>query len=157
MIRRSRAEIIDFSSDYDNDSKSYCKHCLKYGFIVQLKNRIYPDNEPIPVDHDQWLQCHECGTIVPVYEIEKESSIKDVVETTDNPFDQGKDFLGIDSRSARRKIKKKKELFGDINDPDLKRELASGQTQLISYTESQLLSSFIYDFFVSSLVLKLHY
>ena len=38
--------------------------------------------------------------IVPVYEIEKEASIKDVVETTDNPFDTGKDFLGIDSRTS---------------------------------------------------------
>ena len=41
------------------------------------------------------------GTIVPVYEIEKESSIKDVVETSDNPFDIGKNsFLGIDSRAS---------------------------------------------------------
>jgi hypothetical protein len=55
----------------------------------------------------------------------------------ENPFDVSKNqFLGIDSRKARRKARKKKELFVDINDPDLKRELASGQTQLISYTES---------------------
>ena len=72
--------------------------------------------------------------IVPVYEIDKEASIKDVVETSDNPFDQGKSFLGIDSRKARRKRDKQKEL-DYINDPDLKRELASGQTQLISYSE----------------------
>jgi hypothetical protein len=139
-IRRSHTEIVDFNEgdyidDNDDTKKSYCKHCLEYGFKVPLKNRIY-QNEPIPVDHDQWRQCHECGLIVPVYELQKESEIKDVVETVDNPFDIGKSFLGIDSRSARRKMKKKKELFGDINDPDLKRELASGQTQLISYTES---------------------
>ena len=48
----------------------------------------------------------------------------------------GKSFLGIDSRKARREMNKKKEFFGIISDPDLKRELASGQTQLISYTES---------------------
>jgi hypothetical protein len=30
---------------------------------------------------------------------------------------------------------KKKELFGGINDPELKRELADGQTQLISNIE----------------------
>jgi ribonuclease I len=30
---------------------------------------------------------------------------------------------------------KKKELFRDINDPELKRELADGQTQLISNIE----------------------
>jgi hypothetical protein len=135
LRRRSRAEIVDFSSD-DDEKISYCKHCLNFGFMVPMKNRVYANNEPIPVDDDQWKQCHECGEIVPVYEIEKESSIKDVIETVDNPFDIGKSFLGIDSRSARRKMKKKKELFGDISDPDLKRELASGQTQLISYMES---------------------
>ena len=34
------------------------------------------------------------------------------------------------------KERKAKDRFSDINDPDLKRELASGQTRLISYTES---------------------
>ena len=91
MIRRSRAEIVDFSEKED-EKISYCKECLKFGFSVPLKNRIYPNNEPIPVDHENWLQCYECGTIVPVYEIEKEASIKDVVETSDNPFDTGKDI-----------------------------------------------------------------
>jgi hypothetical protein len=67
----------------------------------------------------------ECGTIVPIYELERESSIKDVVETTDNPFDIAKNsFLGIDSRKARKKKERQ-------------RELASGQTQLISYSEDK--------------------
>ena len=141
LLRRSRAEIVDFSEGNDDYEKiiSYCKHCLNFGFTVPLKNRIYRDNELIPVDHDQWLQCHECGAIVPVYEIEKEATIKDVVETVDNPFDLGKDFLGVDSRSVGKKKKKQRDMqraFDDIKDPDLKRELASGQTQLISYTES---------------------
>ena len=107
--------------------------------MVPLKNRIYPNNEPIPVDHDQWKQCHECGSIVPIYEIEKESSIKDVVETTDNPFDIGKSFFGIDSRTsvggknARKKRETQKQL-DDIKDDDVKKELAKGNT-LISYIE----------------------
>jgi len=106
---------------------------------VPLKNRIYPNGEPVPVDHDQFLQCHECGLIVPVYEIEKEASIKDVIETSDNPFDLGKDFLGIDSRTsiggknARKKREKDKQL-DDIKDDDVKKELAKGNT-LISYIE----------------------
>ena len=45
-------------------------------------------------------------------------------------------IISIDTRKARRKSRKKKEMFEDINYPDLKRELASGQTKLISYTES---------------------
>jgi hypothetical protein len=109
--------------------------------MVQLKNRLYPDNQPIPVDHENYLQCHECGLIVPVYEIEKEPSIKDVVETTDNPFDSGKMFLGIDSRTSvggknARKKKERQKALEDIKDDDLKREIAKGNT-LISYTEYQ--------------------
>jgi hypothetical protein len=134
--------MVDFTEgDTDNEKISYCKHCLEYGFQVRLKNRIYPDNEPIPVDHDQFLQCHECGLIVPVYEIEKEASIKDVIETSDNPFDIGTSFLGIDSRTsvggknARKKRERQKELE-DIKDDEVKRELAKGNT-IISYTEYQ--------------------
>lgn len=138
MIRRPTYDIVDFSEDDYNDNNdeniSYCKHCLEYGFKVPLKNRIYPNNEPIPVDHDQWKQCHECGSIVPVYELEKESTLKDVIETSDNPFDIGKnEFLGIDSRKARKKRQRQKE-FEDINDDDLKRDLRKGNT-LISYSE----------------------
>jgi hypothetical protein len=140
LIRRSNPEIIDFSEN-EKDKISYCKECLKFGFYVPLRNRIYPNNEPMPVDHDQWKQCHECGSIVPIYELEKEASIKDVVETVDNPFDIGTSFLGIDNRTsvagknARKKRERQKQLDG-IKDPDLKRELASGQTRLISYSES---------------------
>jgi hypothetical protein len=102
ISRKSRLGIVDFSSEYDNEQqpKSHCRECMKYGFFVPLKNRIYPDNEPIPVDHDQFLQCHECGTIVPIYEIEKQSKITDVKEITDNPFDIGTSYLGIDSRTS---------------------------------------------------------
>jgi hypothetical protein len=60
------------------------------------------------------IQCPECGTIVPVYEIEKEATIKDVVETVNTPFDSGKDFLGIDSRKLSKK--KRKDEFDYIDD-----------------------------------------
>ena len=95
----------------------------------------------MPVDHENWLQCHECGTIVPVYEIEKESRLKDVVEITDNPFDSGKDFLGVDSRTsiggknARKKRERQKELE-NINDDDARREVSKGN-MLIGYTKYQ--------------------
>jgi hypothetical protein len=142
LHRRSRAEIVDFSSSSDDDETiTYCKHCLQFGFKVKLRNRIYPDNEPIPVDHDNFLQCHECGAIVPIYELENEALIKDVVETVDNPFDIGTSFLGIDSRTSvggknARKKRDRQKALDDIKDDEVQRELASGQTRLISYTES---------------------
>jgi hypothetical protein len=64
-----------------------------------------------------------------------------MVETVDNPFDIGISFLGIDNRTsvggknARKKRERQKEL-DYIKDEDLKRELASGKTKLISYSES---------------------
>jgi hypothetical protein len=103
---------------------------------------IYPEGEPIPPDHDSWRQCHECGSIVPIYELEKEAMIKDVVETVENPFDFAKnEFLGIDNRTSANANKRKRQRdrqreLDSIKDDDLKRELASGQTKLISYTES---------------------
>jgi hypothetical protein len=139
ITRRSRAGIVDFSEDKEDEKISYCKNCLEYGFSVPLKNRIYPNNEPVPVDHENYKQCYECGLIVPVYELEKESKLQDVIEVTNNPFDQGKDFLGIDKRTsvggknARKKRERQRQL-DDINDDDVKRELAKGHT-LLSYTE----------------------
>lgn len=144
ISRKSRYGIIDFTEGHNDDNEiiSHCKHCEKYGFKVRLRNRIYPNNEPVPKDADNFLQCHECGLIVPVYEIEKEASIKNLVETIDNPFDSAKnEFLGIDSRTsiggknARKKRERQKQL-DDIKDENLKAELAKGNT-LISYSESQ--------------------
>jgi hypothetical protein len=143
LHRRSSYEIVDFNEgDNDNDDsiKSYCKHCLQFGFKVPLKNRIYPDNELIPVDHENWKQCHECGSIVPIYELEKEATIKDVVETVENPFDFAKnEFIGIDNRTSakkRKRLRDRERELDSIKDDDLKRELANCQTKLISYSES---------------------
>jgi len=138
--RRSHAEIVDFSSEeFKEDEKiSYCSHCLEYGFKVPLANRIYPDNEPVPPDKDQWRMCLDCGTLYAVFELERESKIQDAVSTSENPFDIGTSFLGIDSRSSKRK-KRLKDRYKDldyIKDENLKAELRKGHT-LLSYTEYQ--------------------
>jgi len=97
----------------------------------------YPDGQAIPADYGNWLQCHKCGHIFPIYEKKNEPVIQDFTETFDNPFDVQKHaVISVDSREARMKARKEKDRFGDINDEDLKRELASGQTKLISYSES---------------------
>jgi hypothetical protein len=64
-----------------------------------------------------------------------------VVETVDNPFDIGTSFLGIDNRTSvagknTRKKRERQKQLDEIKDPDLKRELAKGNT-LISYIEYQ--------------------
>lgn len=135
ITRRNKVEILDLSINEfnDNDEVRYCPHCEKYGFKEILGARIYPKDEPKPSDADQWLMCWECGNIYALYELSKESQITDVVETTDSPFDSGKNFLGIDSRTLRKK-KRQKETFDFINDDDVKRALKHGHT-LLSYSE----------------------
>jgi hypothetical protein len=142
LIKRSHIETVDFDDDdeFKDEKIYYCKDCLEYGFKIRLKNRLYPEGETIPFDHDQWRQCHDCGLIVPVYELEKETEIKDVVETVNNPFDVAKDsFLGVDKRTSvgginRRKKRDKQKELDEIKDDDVQRELAKGHT-LLSYTE----------------------
>jgi hypothetical protein len=136
ISRPSSYGILDFNDDKeDDDSISYCKHCEKFGFKVPLRNRIYPNNEPIPPDQDQWRQCHECGSLVPIYELEMEPVINDFVETIDNPFDYAKDtMLGVASRTVRRKKRQKLD-FDHIKELDLKKDLKKGYT-LLSYSES---------------------
>jgi hypothetical protein len=134
--RRPKVGVIDFSDDEfgEDEPKSYCKHCLEYGFQVPLQNRIYPEGEPVPADKDQWKQCLDCGSIYAAYELEKESQIKNVVETIDSPFDSGVEFLGVDSRKSSRKKRKQDDDYDYINDEDLKRELKKG-SKLLSYSE----------------------
>jgi hypothetical protein len=79
------------------------------------------------------LQCHDCGLIVARFEVSKEPSIKDVVSTTDNPFNDGKEFLGVDNRKVSRK-KRQSHDYDYITDENLKRELRHS-SKLLSYTE----------------------
>lgn len=132
MIRRSGIEIIDFT-EYDENIR-YCKSCLEYGFQVALKNRLYENNQ-IAVDHEDWLQCYQCGSIYSVNEVQQEAKIKDVVEKIENPLDIAKnEFLGVDSRKSARKKRERKHDYDWIKDEDLKRELRKGAI-LESYSE----------------------
>jgi hypothetical protein len=74
-----------------------------------------------------------CGNIYPVYEAKFERKIKDFVETTDNPFDEGKgQDLGVDNRVIeRRKGKKRKRRFSykqNHEDPVIQAEINKGNT-----------------------------
>jgi hypothetical protein len=123
--------IID--SQEEKEKISYCSRCLKFNFISVLGERIYLPNQPIASDHDLWKQCHECGTIAPIYELKKESKLKDFVETSDNPFDSGQSITGLGNKSSTRKLtesqkkmKKLKERIEKEKDIDIKQELKKG-------------------------------
>jgi len=151
----------DRYGDYDElENRQYCQSCLQLGIRSKLMKRMYkvekideqgqgqegkPKLVPATVpDADRFRQCYHCGDIVPIYNVKTESKIEDFVETIDNPFDTnpgnmeaftpGRDRLKLNKSKSI--YKRKKQYIESIKDEDIQRELADGQTQLVSFTES---------------------
>jgi hypothetical protein len=144
---KSRTGFISIVDYYEGDEEHnvYCSHCWDYGFEVKLGPRILEKGEPVPPDHDQWLQCYECGTIYPIYEVKHESKIEDFVQPVDNPFDlaNGPMFLSTSERRTkgsyqkrRNKRDRQKEL-DSITDPEIRREVQMGNIVDILYDTSR--------------------
>ena len=103
--------FVDFNAD-DVGKIRECPHCLEFEIHNKLKPRQLKKGETKPPDYDQFIQCHECGNIFPIYEAHFESEIKDSLETVNNPFENESIFLSTDSRATqRRKGKKHKSRF----------------------------------------------
>ena len=128
-----KAEVIDFNED--SDEVRYCTSCLEFNLYSPLKNRIYPENQ-IPVDHENWLQCYQCGSVYAVNEISRESKITDVVEKIQNPFELSKnEVIGVDFSKRRTRLEDLYDLESDYPE-DLTRELKKG-SELIAYSEQK--------------------
>jgi hypothetical protein len=87
-------------------------------------------DEPLPSDYDNWCQCHSCGSIHPIYEAKIESKLQDFVEITTNPFDQGKNIVGLGNKGKKNKYQKMRERLQERidNEPELeiKQEIRKG-------------------------------
>ena len=87
----SEEDIKESEEDIPEDIN--CPHCLERGYKVRLGGRILEPNEPRPADYENWLQCPTCLWICPIFEIPKEETINNAVETIESPFEQGKFIL----------------------------------------------------------------
>ena len=75
-------------------------------------------------DYDEWLECPTCYNVIPKYEIEKEATIKDEVETVESPFENQSKFLGVSKRTSKQGIKaRKKRNKPHHKDPEIQREI----------------------------------
>ena len=148
--------------DPDSDHLQYCQSCLHVGVKSELKRRLYrvesstvdgnsneektkterklvPETVPAP-DVDRFRQCYRCGDIVPIYNVKAESALVDFVEPSKNPFDENADSIGSLDRARRKpksKYKRKQEQINSIKDPDVRREMSDGQTELVGYFEQK--------------------
>ena len=68
-------EIRVLDDVLDNRELEYCARSKKQGWDSFLGERMYVPRESIPHDHDLWKQCHDCGRLVPIYEVKKEAKL----------------------------------------------------------------------------------
>jgi hypothetical protein len=145
MIKRKAAFTAIADDDDDEDIPvSYCPRCKEYGFNNIMKERIYPNGEPKPSDHENWLHCWTCNTIVAKVHAQRLDEISGIKEPDNNIHDYpGKVAIEVmNSSKKRRKMidQFKKNRIGydrdnfEDKDPDIQRMLDNGK-QLVSYSE----------------------
>jgi hypothetical protein len=106
----------------------YCPDCEKQGLKSKLGLRILQKDEQRPPDYYQFRQCHICALILPIYELKKESKIKDTIETTRNPFDEKNLITPVHDPKTKtsRELEKLRERINSETDEVIKRELKQG-------------------------------
>src|SRR4030095_16691678 len=97
----------DLDPDWDQDDIIWCPICLERGYQNRLGGKILGPNEPRPDDYDSWLQCPACDWLCPIFAVEKEETIKDMVETTDSPFEDQLKIVSVPTRLREREQGKK--------------------------------------------------
>ena len=93
--------FVDFNADGEGTIKE-CPHCLKYDLHSKLGAKIKKKGEPVAPDDDQFMSCYQCGNTFPIYETFADSSIRDSLETVQNPFENETDVF---MASKKRKYK----------------------------------------------------
>jgi hypothetical protein len=87
MTRRKAAFTAIADDDDEDIPVSYCPSCKDYGFNRLMGERVYPNGEPKPSDHDSWLCCHSCGLLLPKYQAKRLDEITGIKEPDNNPHD----------------------------------------------------------------------
>lgn len=117
MTRRS---AFIFMSENNDDSEdyiiSYCSKCQSFGFLSELKERIYNTNEPIPSDSDNWLQCHRCGLVVAKVHAKWENEIVGIKDVSDSTsiYDSGKTVIET-VNSGKYHTSKRRQFIKNLN------------------------------------------
>jgi len=119
LPRKNTISYIDYNED--DPEPVYCPRCDKVGLKVKLGPRTYPENEPIPYDADQWLECHTCGRTIAVHEAKLDVEYGPVVDMVETHFDVGSRFAGTDRRSKKKK-RRRVNRIQEETDPDILRE-----------------------------------
>ena len=99
---------------------------------------------PKPADYDNWLECHNCGTVYGKYEVKQEADVTTLIDPDTSPFDRGvviepvRETRKVDRTGKTFMKRKRKQQIDNIKDPDIKAELTKPGNEMISYEVTDL-------------------
>jgi len=74
-----------------------------------------------------WKQCHNCGWICPIFQAEKEATIKDSIETIESPFEDKFHLETIPKRNSpagkKASAKRRRNKIKPTNDEEINEEI----------------------------------
>ena len=110
-----RKPIFSFIED-DEPELVNCPYCEKVGTKIRLVPRVYPEDHPAPYDADNWLQCTNCGRVIPVVDTKQDVEYGPVVDMVESKFESGSQFA---STTPRKKKKRVPRSYKHDVDPDM--------------------------------------
>ncbi len=129
-IKRKEIQVLNNHYTNEKDPVSFCHECAKDGIYSVLGLRILAENEKPAEDYYNWRQCKICTTIFPIYETKTESKLEDFVETSNDPFGQGKTMMGNENKKKltprQKEIKRLKDEADKQKDPEIRAALKRG-------------------------------
>ncbi len=121
-------EVLEaLAEQEDEETKSYCKKCLDRGYQIFMGPKILMPGQKRDEDYENWKMCPRCYDVIPAYEMEQEATISDVIEKSENPFEQGKTVIqSLPNRTGKRnksRVRKRKNKYVLHEDSDINREM----------------------------------
>lgn len=79
--RKARFAAIVDEDDSEGKITSFCPDCSEYNVQSLMKERISSNDQPVPQsDRENFIQCWNCGLILPKSHAKKESKTVPFVE-----------------------------------------------------------------------------
>jgi hypothetical protein len=129
---KSVISIVEDEDDFDSPGHRImiCPHCIEFGITNPLHHKILQKGEKPARDYNEWCSCLACGKTFPRHSIKTEAILSDALEVIDNPFDQGKNIVGLGNKlkknSHERERQKLLDRIEEEKDPEIRAELRKG-------------------------------
>ena len=107
MIRRRTKQRRNNNRQFDEDEDIiWCSRCLSHGDKCKMGEKILLDGQLPKPDDDQFVQCHQCYFIQPLYKASHEGDLYTDLDIETNPFDFAKSVITGDDNTLKGRLKR---------------------------------------------------